>query len=136
MVNQAQRFVRWFNDSFYGELSRAAPAPGYIAPPLDGVWATAPYLHNGSVPTLAALLNSPQRPKYWLHPGERPEFDRATLGWRVTALSYGKYGARDDDERKHLYDTTLPGYGNAGHLFGDVLSEAERTAVMEYLKTL
>ena len=56
--NDADRFIRWFEQSFYGELSRIEPALGYIAPPLDGVWSTAPYLHNGSVPTLAALLET------------------------------------------------------------------------------
>ncbi|HYN79052.1 MAG TPA: hypothetical protein VES73_14820, partial [Lamprocystis sp. (in: g-proteobacteria)] len=59
------RFRIWFQQSYYGESSQAAPALGYIAPPLDGVWATAPYLHNDSVPTLAAVLNSPARPTYW-----------------------------------------------------------------------
>jgi hypothetical protein len=43
----SDRFIEWFNGSFYGELARAVPAREYIAPPLDGVWATAPYLHNG-----------------------------------------------------------------------------------------
>ena len=135
-VNYEDRFIRWVNQSFFGELSKLAPAPGYIAPPLDGIWATAPYLHNGSVPTLEALLNSPDRPKFWLHPGASPEYDPAVLGWRVSELNYGKANAANADERKHLYDTTLTGYGNGGHTFGDALSRAERSAVMEYLKTL
>ena len=53
---------QWFATSFYGQTSRLEPQPAYIAPPLDGIWATAPYLHNGSVPTLAALLDSSKRP--------------------------------------------------------------------------
>ena len=135
-VKDAGRFVRWFNTSFYGEVSQAAPAMGYIAPPLDGVWATAPYLHNGSIPTIASLLESSTRPKNWLHPGKEPAFDPTALGWRVEALAYGKSGAQNDDERKHIYDTSLPGHDNGGHTFGDVLSGAERAAVLEYLKTL
>ncbi len=135
-VSHEDRFIRWFNRSFYGEVSQLAPAPGYIAPPLDGVWATPPYLHNGSIPTLDALLNSSHRPKYWLHPGSSPEYDPTVLGWRVTELSYGKSGAVDFDELKHIYDTTLMGYGNGGHTFGDRLSQTERMAVLEYLKTL
>ena len=54
-------FVDWYNQSWYATSepkSYIQPSEGYIAPPLDGVWATAPYLHNGSVPTLEDLLNS------------------------------------------------------------------------------
>jgi hypothetical protein len=42
----------------------------------------------------------------------------------------------DTTTKIHLYDTTLPGYGNGGHTFGDALSDADRKAVIEYLKTL
>jgi hypothetical protein len=43
-------FLEWFARSVYGKSAQLAPAPGYVAPPLDGVWATSPsYLHNGSV---------------------------------------------------------------------------------------
>jgi hypothetical protein len=107
-----------------------------VAPPLDGVWATAPYLHNDSVPSIAALLDSSQRPRYWRHVLEPREYDTATLGWRHEALGHGKYGAAGEDEARRIYDTSLPGYGNGGHTFGDVLSERERAAVIEYLKTL
>lgn len=135
---QIDRFILWFNRSFYGELAQAAPAPGYIAPPLDGVWATAPYLHNGSVPTVEALLNSPKRPTYWTRSFSTAaeDYDQQALGWKYTELPYGKEGARDSSERKKIYDTTLPGYANRGHTFGDHLTEDERKAVLEYLKTL
>lgn len=132
----ADRFIRWFNDSFFGELARAAPAPGYIAPPLDGVWATAPYLHNGSVPSIAVLLESGQRPKYWLRSFDASDYNTRTLGWNYSELAYGKSGASDPQQRKRLYDTSRPGYSNQGHTYGDVLSEDERKAVIEYLKTL
>ena len=65
LTTGAERFLRWFEESWYAQGATLAPAPGYIAPPLDGVWATAPYLHNGSVPTIEALLDSPTRPTYW-----------------------------------------------------------------------
>lgn len=133
---ETERFRRWFNDSFYGEIARAEPAPGYIAPPLDGVFATAPYLHNGSIPTIEALLDSRKRPTYWKLPTGPSDYDRAALGWRYTELHYGKAGTGDIEERKRIYDTTLKGYSNAGHLFGDVLTAEERRAVIEYLKTL
>ena len=130
------RFMDWFNRSWYGELASARPAPGYIAPPLDGVWATAPFLHNGSVPTIASLLDSATRPRYWTRDFEAPEFDPEALGWKYRSLSQGKQAFDDPLERKRIYDTTLPGYSNAGHIFGDSLSDDERRAVLEYLKTL
>lgn len=132
----SDRFIRWFNRSFYGEMARAAPAPGYIAPPLEGVWATAPYLHNGSVPTLEVLLNSGKRPRYWTRSFSAEDYDPKTLGWNYTELPHGKEGAGDPKQRARIYDTTLPGYSNAGHTFGDGLTDAERAAVLEYLKTL
>jgi mono/diheme cytochrome c family protein len=132
---QADRFIRWFNQSFYGQISRAAPALGYIAPPLDGVWATAPYLHNGSVPTIAALLDSKERPAFWRYASARPEYDPVAVGWRYEPLAQGKAKA-GRDERKWIYDTALEGYGNEGHTVGDKLNEVERRAVIEYLKTL
>jgi hypothetical protein len=112
-----------------------APAEGYIAPPLDGVWATAPYLHNGSVPDIRSLLDSRLRPRFWRHEQPR-EYDTTILGWRYERLEHGKDGAADREERARIYDTTRPGYGNGGHLFGDGLTDAERDAVIEYLKTL
>lgn len=137
--SEADRFLKWFQTSFYGELSQAAPALGYIAPPLDGVWATAPYLHNGSVPDLASLFDSKQRPTYWefdRDATDTPDYDQQRLGWAYRTLEHGKAGAMSWDERNRIYDTTQRGYGNQGHTFGDDLADAERTALLEYLKTL
>lgn len=133
---EAERFVRWFSKSFYGRNAQARPAPGYVAPPLDGIWATAPYLHNDSVPSIAALLDSSRRPTWWRHLAEPREYDPDLLGWRHETLEHGKEGAADAAEARTIYDTTRHGYGNEGHLFGDALSAAERRAVIEYLKTL
>ena len=133
---EAERFIRWFSRSFYGRGAQARPAPGYVAPPLDAVWATAPYLHNDSVPSIAALLDSSQRPAYWRHLDEPREYDQETLGWRFETLPHGKAGAAGPAEARTIYDTTRPGYGNGGHTFGDALSDSERRAVIEYLKTL
>jgi hypothetical protein len=131
-----ERFLRWAQQSFYGENARLAPAPGYYAPPLDAVWATAPYLHNGSVPTLEALLDSTKRPKYWLRSFDPRDYDSRRLGWTFDALSHGKDAENDPKRRSRIYDTTLPGYSNQGHTFGDALTPDERKAVLEYLKTL
>jgi mono/diheme cytochrome c family protein len=134
----AGRFVDWFNRSFYGELSWLAPAEGYVAPPLDGIWATAPFLHNGSVPTLAALLDSSTRPRYFTrsYGTSTADYDPDAVGWRVTPLDAGQDEAPDRATRVRIYDTTLLGYGNGGHTYGDGLTEPERTAVLEYLKTI
>jgi mono/diheme cytochrome c family protein len=133
---EAERFIRWFNQSFYGRGAQARPGPGYVAPPLDAVWATAPYLHNDSVPSIAALLDSSRRPTYWRHREAPREYDQETLGWRHEVLDHGKQGAADATEARSIYDTTRHGYGNGGHTFGDALSDAERRALIEYLKTL
>ena len=130
------RFYQWVERSYYGGSVQMAPAAGYIAPPLDGVWATAPYLHNGSVPDLRSLLNSSLRPVFWRHIVEPREYDPTVLGWRYERLEAGKSAFEGAEAKSRVYDTTLPGYDNGGHQFGDMLSDAERTAVIEYLKTL
>jgi mono/diheme cytochrome c family protein len=131
----ADRFLDWYNKSFFGELSFLSPAPGYVAPPLDGIWATAPFLHNGSVPTLAALLESPTRPTYFTRSYDSSDYDPIAVGWNFTPLANGQDTDQDVD-RVEIYDTTLLGYGNGGHTFGDALTAGERSALLEYLKTL
>jgi mono/diheme cytochrome c family protein len=136
---EADRFLDWFGRSFYGELSEAAPALGYVAPPLDGVWATAPYLHNDSVPTLADLLSTADRPPFWRFArNDRgdPVYDPVRVGWAYETLDHGKPGAMSWAERNQIYDTTQTGYGNGGHDFADELTPDERLALIEYLKTL
>jgi mono/diheme cytochrome c family protein len=123
----------WYNNSWYGQglhKGQLLPNDGYVAPPLDGIWATAPYLHNASVPTLEDLLNSPQRPVFWKRIFENTEanYDQSKVGW--------KYSVETSKRDVDTYDTTLPGYGNGGHKFGDKLTAEERKAVVEYLKTL
>ncbi len=129
-------FVKWYKDSFFGELARLEPQQGYVAPPLDGIWATAPYLHNGSVPTIAALLDSSTRPTYWTRDFDSKSYDPGAVGWKHTVVDHGKDGESDATKKSELYDTTRLGYSNAGHLFGDKLSADDRAAVIEYLKTL
>jgi hypothetical protein len=131
-----ERFYEWLAHSVYGKGAEFRPARGYVAPPLDGVWATAPYLHNGSVPTIAGLLESRRRPRYWSRSFDSTDYDQSTLGWRYTESAYGKQGVHDALERKRLYDTSGAGASNQGHVFADHLSSAERTALLEYLKTL
>ena len=100
----------------------------YIAPPLDGVWATAPYFHNGSVPKLSMVIDSSTRPTYWRRPFDSRAYDLKDPGWRHTTP--------DGPVDTNTYDTTQRGYGNQGHTFGDDLTDEERRALLEYLKTL
>lgn len=138
-ADEIRPMVDWFNKSYFGTILQLVvddPFVGYVAPPLDGVWATAPYLHNGSVPTIAALLDSATRPTYWKRVDyDSKNFDQTTLGWPFITTPYGQDGAADD-ERKFIYDTTKTGHGNDGHIFGDPLDDDERAALLEYIKTL
>ena len=127
---QYSDMIEWFNTSWFAKGDHPAklvPFNGYIAPPLDGVWITAPYLHNGSVPDIESLLNSKLRPVYWSRNFSKPEYDYEKLGWKYT---------REDKGSRKTYNTTLPGYGNYGHTYGDKLKDEERKAILEYLKTL
>lgn len=130
---QSPQFVEWFNKSWFSQgdhPARLEPFNGYIAPPLDGIWITAPYLHNGSVPTLEAVLDSRQRPAYWSRNYNDLQYDYVQVGWKFARE------AAPTGPTTTIYNTTLPGYGNYGHTFGDKLSDKERKAVIEYLKTL
>jgi len=123
--------VNWYNQSWFATsepYSKLDPEPGYIAPPLDGIWASAPYLHNGSVPNLHSLLLSQNRPVFWTRSKETNNYDFERLGIQ--------FEPGQKSQGKWTYDTTLKGYSNQGHYFGDDLEEDERIAVLEYLKTL
>jgi mono/diheme cytochrome c family protein len=137
-VVHAPQLVTWYNQSFYGGITRMEPNdpfPGYMPPPLDGIWATAPFLHNGSVPTVALVLDSGARPRFWRRTDlDSSHFDEEALGWPWEAVD--DPAAVPEDERSLVYDTTQWSQSNAGHPFGDHLTARERRAVIEYLKTL
>lgn len=177
--------------------SRGDRKPGYLAPPLYGIWASAPYLHNGSVPTVWALLKPSDRPDLWRrvskpapeglegdvvmgfdtnlqraydqerlgwdyetmscgngtvrylqcnpqHPSRDPLFQRTLqvaydnllLAWNLgNATVLGQWTRRQINNRK-IYNTHMYSQGNEGHAFTSVLTDAERRALIEYLKTL
>jgi mono/diheme cytochrome c family protein len=96
----------------------------YRARSLDGIWATAPYLHNGSVPSLYQLLLPPEQRPQRFHLGSH-RFDPDEVGFRGTPSRHG-----------FEFDTTLPGNYNGGHDYGTSLSENERRDLVEFLKTL
>jgi hypothetical protein len=114
------------------------PSKGYQAPPLDGIWATAPYFHNGSVLTLYHVLKSDARPKLFTRSYRTGEadYDPVKVGWKYQELSGPPPGKLHPHEERKIYDTSKPGRSNGGHTFGDHLTDAERMAVIEYLKTL
>ena len=96
----------------------------YAARPLAAIWATAPYLHNGSVPTLDDLLKpAKDRPKTF-YVGSR-EYDPQKLGY-----------VRHVEAKEDNFDTSKPGNQNIGHEYGTSLTKTERDDLLEYLKDL
>jgi mono/diheme cytochrome c family protein len=167
--------------------------PGYLAPPLYGVWATAPYFHNGSVPNAWEVLKPADRQPIWRRvsaPARADQqgsvvmgfdtsltraYDSQKLGWKYEALACGvgtnpyldcdpsapdsPTAAQDllaqiyqvvgltwsialppltnqQAEDRKIYNTHAYSQGNAGHEFTAVLTDQERMAILEYLKTL
>ncbi|MFT7405746.1 hypothetical protein [Zhongshania sp.] len=177
------------------ESLRNGRPKGYVAPPLYGVWATAPYLHNGSVPNVAAVLDSSARPAIWRRvssPARADQqdqvvmgfdynfaraYDQHNVGWDYEELDCGgdislpyldctpldplvdtilqiplnalfanilmawnitnpPILSNQEVESRKIYNTAMFSQGNGGHVFSDVLNDAERIAIIEYLKTL
>ncbi len=122
---------------------------GYVPPPLVGVWASAPYFHNGSVPTVELVLNSRKRPEIWKRNNEDPfSYDLKNLGFPYAIVARDKYEelsreALQQDllsetriDFRAIYDTRDFGRSNGGHQFGDAMTDEERSAVIEFLKSL
>ncbi|MES2720811.1 MAG: hypothetical protein V4624_07950 [Pseudomonadota bacterium] len=165
---------------------------GYLAPPLYGVWATAPYLHNGSVPNLWEVLQPADRQPIWRRLSKTAPadlvgkvvmgfddsldtgYDRNNVGWKYQALACGTStipyldcspaagGATVQDalsllwsngglawnlfnvpimadsqlQDRKIYNTSMYSQSNKGHEFVSVLSNQERRALIEYMKTL
>ncbi|MFC4765643.1 c-type cytochrome [Dyella koreensis] len=188
-----------FQNSFFGYEGQAGcvdeyNAVGYLAQPLYGIWASAPYFHNGSVPTVWSVLKSSDRPLFWRRLSKPAQvgvvmgfdtdlaraYDLVKLGWKYDNLScsaislipYLQCNPGDpyatpliesllsilfangslawnilgglqapsftnmDIENRKIYNTRMYSQSNTGHEFTDVLTDAERTAIIEYLKTL
>lgn len=116
----------------YREDNIVAPL-AYRARPLSGMWATPPFLHNGSVPNLYQMLLPAEKRDKTFYTGSR-EFDPLHVGYQA-----GKF------EGGFLFDTSQQGNSNAGHEFsnregkgviGPELTDEERYAIIEYLKTM
>lgn len=192
-VEQAAE-VSWF--TYYGQEGCAEEYNliGYLAQPLYGVWASAPYFHNGSVPDVWGVLKSSDRPAFWRRLSKPARagvvmgyetdlargYDAARMGWRHDALSCGAPGVTPylacdpadpfatplvqaqlsilfangslawnilgttlsptltnaQIEDRKIYNTRMYSQANGGHEFSDVLTDQERLAIIEYLKTL
>lgn len=163
---------------------------GYIAPPLYGAWASAPYFHNGSVPNLWGVLKPSDRPAVWKriqspanglgtnagYDASYASYDFSKLGWNVTTLACGNNASNDpfipcsqeyatadivfanianlvgnynslayqspppitqkQIRSRMIFNSYLYGLGNGGHDFTQSLTDTERWAIIEYLKTL
>lgn len=113
--------AKWIN------MASADYVPSYIVPHLDGIWLRGPYLHNGSVPTIWDLLTSTsQRPKHFYRGYDMLDSER--LGFVSQGDDAKRYGTP--------FDTTKKGNGNQGHEYGADLLDDEKTALIEFMKTL
>jgi len=117
----------------FGAVDVALDRQGYVAPPLHGIWASAPYFHNGAVPTLWHVLHPEARPTLWRR--EPFAYDTAHVGlvFETRETLPPKLRA---DERRQWFDSSLAGKDPGGHEYPSALDEDERAALLEYLKTL
>jgi mono/diheme cytochrome c family protein len=138
LTKLTKEFRDYYKQTWFGKEGehRFEYAAGYVAPPLIGVWASAPYFHNGSVPTVYGVLTAEARPKYFRRVGGAKEYDAKNLGLKIETLDAPAPKDAPGEARRRIVDTTLPGLGNQGHPFGFKLSEKEKRQVIEYLKTL
>ena len=103
-----------------------ANATVYKARPLNGIWSSAPYLHNGSVPTLMDMLTPPEGRSESFAVG-KVEFDPLKVGLSQKVIS---------ENQASNFDTRVTGNSNSGHLYGTGLSDDEKRSLLEYLKSL
>ncbi len=121
-ANAAQAY-NGYTSGYGWQLTHFVKTNGYVNVPLDGIWMRGPYLHNGSVPTLADLLEpTEKRPKLFYSGND--VVDPVKVGF----VSTGPDGFR--------FDTSVAGNSNAGHLWGTQLLADEKHAMVEYMKTL
>ncbi|MCP4195101.1 MAG: c-type cytochrome [Planctomycetaceae bacterium] len=131
-VHRKEYAESWFGH--FGEKDVDCAPEGYVAPPLDGIWASAPYLHNGAVPTLWHLLHPEERPVVWQRSSREVDFSRG--GLTVNEFKKVPKTVRSPIDRRDFFDTRRTGKSASGHEFVNRLSDAEKQAVFEYLKTL
>jgi mono/diheme cytochrome c family protein len=123
---------RQLNELFVGtpyQFKHFVKTDGYANMPLDALWLRGPYLHNGSVPTLRALLTSPgERPKSFLRGGD--VIDGRNGGFVSPSCDPGTAPTKG-----LCYDTRIPGNGNGGHVYGTALADNDKDDLVAYLLT-
>jgi mono/diheme cytochrome c family protein len=116
-----------YTSRFDWRFSHFGKQLGYVNVTLDGLWLRAPYLHNGSVPTLVDLFKEPtQRPKIFYR--DYDVLDPQNVGFVSQGPEAERVGSR--------FDVNDRGNSNAGHLWGTTLSHEEKKQLVEFLKTL
>lgn len=116
-----------YADGYPFDFKNLQKTDGYVAVALDGLWLSGPYLHNGSVPNLEALLLPPKdRPNVFIRGYD--VIDPKGVGFVSSGQEAEAEGWR--------YDVTIQGNGNQGHFYGTELSTDDRKSLLEYLKTL
>jgi len=138
----SEGFIEAFNGSPLAAEGRLEKSVGYAATPLTGVWANYPYLHNGSVPTLHHLLGpASERPRLFSVQAAR-RFDPQRVGQRLYLDSRDERWSESEllhrvGDDRNWFNASRTGCGNEGHDFwSQIKTEANRKALIEYLKTL
>jgi RoxA-like, cytochrome c-like len=124
---EAARAYNAYGQGHAWKFNAFTKTSGYVAVPLDGLWLRAPYLHNGSVPSLWDLLEIPEKRPQRFYRGY-DVYDPQKVGFITEGPEAERAGFR--------HETSVPGNGNGGHLYGTDLSPAEKEALIEYLKAL
>ncbi len=147
-LNQNMLYAGWGDERF----QRFRKTNGYANMPLDGLWLRAPYLHGGSVPTLADLLERPEnRPAAFLRGGDLYDPERMGFESRPSRIPPGTAAhlfcyvtraggealcpARVPEMRGACADGPCRGNGAEGHLYGTDLPPEDKRALIEHLKT-
>ncbi|MDB5530068.1 MAG: hypothetical protein JWR51_3171 [Devosia sp.] len=132
-----QASVDAVNGLGYDGLLQARLSPNYVAQPLTGLWSSAPYLHNGSVPTLWHLMHPAERPSQFDVGGHALDLAKVGIagmdhdGMWITPPDYTPWAA------PVRIDTALPGLHAIGHETPfDTMSEPDKAALLDYLKLL
>jgi hypothetical protein len=130
--------IKRLGETAYARHMAVRRTGGYVAPILSGLWATAPYLHNGSVPTMWQFLNPELRAARFYVGGHALDFATMGIAGRLGEDGVFVYPVGYEPwSRAQLYDTSRPGMSNRGHERQlDGLTADDKRALIEYLKTL
>lgn len=126
-TQQAADTYNEFAQGYEFDFDNLRKTNGYVAVSLDGLWLRAPYLHNGSVPSLQDMLDKPENRTKVFYRGY-DVYDPEKVGFVSAGSEAERVGFK--------YDTSVPANSNQGHLYGTDLPGEDKKALIEYLKTL